>query len=205
MSDERGAAHLDGPGRLIVLSGPSGVGKDTVLREVFRLDPSLRYSVSYTTRAPRPGEEDGVSYSFVDDRTFDDMIARDQFLEWAKVFAHRYGTSMQRVQEAVAGGEQIVLKIDVQGASRVRERVGRQALFIFLLPPSDQELRRRLEARATENVSDLQLREATAVAEIAEREKYDHRVVNDDVFRAAREIVAIIRSQPSNGSGARDD
>lgn len=186
---------LEGPGRLIVLSGPSGVGKDTVLREVFRLAPSLRYSVSYTTRPPRPGEVDGVSYSFVDDATFDSMIARGEFLEWAPVYRHRYGTSLQRVRDAVRNGDEIVLKIDVQGAARVRERVDGQALFIFLLPPSEAELRRRLQERATEDDSSLGVREATAVQELAEQGKYDHRVVNDDVERAAREILDIIRAE----------
>ena len=186
---------LDGPGKLIVLSGPSGVGKDTVLREVFRIDPSLRYSVSFTTRPPRAGEQDGVSYSFVDEATFEAMIERGEFLEHASIYGYRYGTSLERVREAVARGEEIVLKIDVQGAAHVRERVDGQALFIFLLPPSEAELRRRLQERATEDLHSLGIREGTAVAEMAEQSKYDHRVVNDDVPRAAREILSIIRSQ----------
>jgi guanylate kinase len=183
---------LAGPGRLIVVSGPSGVGKDTVLHELFRLDPSLRYSVSYTTRAPRPDEHDGDSYSFVDNETFSRMIERGDFLEWAVVYGHRYGTSLQRVREAVERGEDVVLKIDVQGAARVRERVDGDAIFIFLLPPHPEELRRRLKERATEDESSAEIRYATAVSELAEQGQYDHRVVNDDVERAAREILEII-------------
>ena len=193
MTGQPNAALLTGPGRLIVLSGPSGVGKDTVLRELFRLDPTLRYSVSYTTRPPRAGEQDGVSYSFVDPGTFDAMARRGDFLEHATVYGHQYGTSLQRVQEQVAGGDMIVLKIDVQGAERVRERLGSAPLFIFLLPPNPEELRRRLEERNTEDRSSLVVREATAVHELAEQAKYDHRVVNDDVRRAAREILDLIR------------
>jgi guanylate kinase len=195
MSDALDSTLLAGPGRLVVLSGPSGVGKDTVLRELFRLDPSLRYSVSYTTRPPRPGERDGVSYSFVDPETFAAMAERGDFLEDANVYGHRYGTSLQRVRDQVARGDTIVLKIDVQGAARVRERVDGQAIFIFLLPPSEAELRRRLEERATEDPASLELREATSVQELREQEKYDHRVVNDDVSRAAREILDIIRAE----------
>jgi guanylate kinase len=190
-----GTASPATPGRLIVLSGPSGVGKDTVLRELFAIDPGLRYSVSYTTRPPRRDEEDGVAYSFVDSATFDKMIKRGEFLEWADIYAHRYGTALQRVLEAIARGEEIVLKIDVQGAESVRERMGNDATFIFLLPPSKEELRRRLVRRATEDPADVELRWARAVGELAEQDKYDHRVVNDDARRAAEEISAIIEAE----------
>jgi guanylate kinase len=186
---------LAGPGRLIVISGPSGVGKDTVLDELFGLDDGLRYSVSYTTRARRPGEREDESYSFVDERTFRDMEQRGEFLESAVVHGRRYGTALQRVRDAVAQGHDVVLKIDVQGAAQVRERVGASALFIFLLPPSLEELRRRLEARATEDSDELELRYRTALAELEEQQRYDHRVVNDDVARAAREILEITNAE----------
>jgi guanylate kinase len=186
------------PGRLIVLSGPSGVGKDTVLHELRALAPALRYSVSYTTREPRPGETDGVSYSFIDEPTFAAMAERGEFLEWAEVHGHLYGTAESRVKEALARGEDIVLKIDVQGAAWIRPRVD-GAVFIFLMPPSEEELRRRLRARDTEDDASVELRVRNAVAEMAEGAAYDHRVVNDDVQRAAHEILDIVQRQRTAG------
>ncbi len=187
------------PGRLIVLSGPSGVGKDTVLHELRKLDPSVRYSVSYTTRDPRPGEEDGVAYSFIDEATFRAMAEGGEFLEWAEVHGNRYGTSEARVKAALERGEDIVLKIDVQGAAWIRPRV-EGAVFIFLLPPSESELRRRLVARDTEDEASLDLRFRNAVAELADGAAYDHRVVNDDVSRAAVEILDIVRRRRQTAS-----
>lgn len=180
------------PGRLIVLSGPSGVGKDTVLQELFRLAPWLRYSVSYTTRSPRPGEVDGVSYSFVDEATFQAMRERGEFLECALVHGQWKGTSEARVRQSLERGEDIVLKIDVQGAASIRSRV-EGALYIFLLPPSLDELRRRLTERATESAESLELRWENARRELAQQSLYDHRVVNDDAARAAREIFYILQ------------
>ena len=184
------------PGRLIVLSGPSGVGKDTVLQELRRLDPSLRYSISYTTRRPRPGETDGVDYSFVGEPAFRSMAERGDFLEWAEVHGHLYGTSEARVRDSLDRGDDIVLKIDVQGAAWIRPRVA-GAIFIFLLPPSEDELRRRLVARDTEDPATVELRVRNAVTELADGAGYDHRVVNDDVHRAAEEILDIVRRRRS--------
>ncbi|HSP65679.1 MAG TPA: guanylate kinase [Candidatus Deferrimicrobium sp.] len=184
------------PGRLIVLSGPSGVGKDTVLQELRQLDPSLRYSISYTTRRPRPGETDGVDYSFVGEPAFRSMAERGDFLEWAEVHGHLYGTSEARVRDSLDRGDDIVLKIDVQGAAWIRPRVA-GAIFIFLLPPSEDELRRRLVARDTEDPATVELRVRNAVTELADGVGYDHRVVNDDVHRAAEEILDIVRRRRS--------
>ena len=194
---------MSGQGRLIVLSGPSGVGKDTVLRTLFELDPRLRYSVSYTTRRPRPGEVDGVSYSFVSPSEFEAMIERGELLEWARVHGNLYGTSLRRVRESLDRGEDIVLKIDVQGAAKLRGRVGGEAVFIFLLPPSLEELRERLRARESESDESLAQRDADALRELDEAERYDHRVVNDQVERAAREILDIVAaSRGGNGEVA---
>lgn len=192
---------LAGPGRLIVLSGPSGVGKDTVLVRLFELDPTLRYSVSYTTRSPRPGEIDGDHYSFLDEATFRAMAERSEFLEWAEVHGHLYGTSLQRVRNALQRNEDVVLKIDVQGAARVRRRVAGEAMFIFLLPPSEEELHRRLQERATESAQDLKLRLQDATSELSEAANYDYRIVNHDVDTAAREILELVNKfrEPSHG------
>lgn len=187
-------------GRLIVLSGPSGVGKDTVLHALFAMDPQLRYSVSYTTRPPRPGEVDGVSYSFVDVPTFEGMIAAGELLEWARVHGNLYGTSLRRVREHLARGEDVVLKIDVQGAAQLRGRLD-EAIFIFLLPPSLEELRERLRSRESESDESLAQRDADAVRELDEAERYDHQVVNDQVERAAREILDIVAAS-RDGNGA---
>jgi len=186
-------------GCLVVISGPSGVGKDTVLQELFRIAPSMHYSVSYTTRAPRVGEVDGVSYSFVDEDSFRRLADRGEFLEWANVHGNLYGTSLQRVRDALARGEDIVLKIDVQGAAQVREKAP-EALLIFLLPPSEEALQRRLTERGTDDPASLERRRQDAVRELAEAEHYDHRVVNDDVGRAAREILDIVDA--TRGSNA---
>jgi guanylate kinase len=192
MTESRGPLRIrSGAGRLIVLSGPSGVGKDTVLRALFAMAPSLRYSVSYTTRTPRDGEREDVSYSFIDEETFRRMARAREFLEYAEVHGALYGTSVARVQEAIDRGDDIVLKIDVKGAAYVRRRAP-EALLIFLEPPSPEELRHRLESRETEDSESLARRHADAVAELAEAPRYDHRVVNDDVHRAAREILAIL-------------
>jgi guanylate kinase len=189
------------PGRLIVLSGPSGVGKDTVLQELFRLAPWLHYSISYTTRPPRPGEVDGIAYSFVDEAGFQALRDGHQLLEYAQVHGHWYGTGEARVRASLERGEDIVLKIDVQGAAWIRPRV-EGAIFIFLLPPSPEELRRRLLERATESAGSLELRFENARREMEQQDLYDHRVINDDVHRAAREILGIIeRNRPPEVGG----
>jgi guanylate kinase len=177
---------------LIVLTGPSGVGKDTVLRELFALDPSLDYCVSYTTRPPRPGEVNGVSYWFVDEPTFRAMIERDEFFEWSTVYGELKGRTFESVNTAIASGRDTVIKIDVQGAEKIRGRLGAAAMFVFLLPPSLDVLEQRLVDRATEDPASLQARRERAVAELAAKDTYDHQVVNDDPHRAAREIQALI-------------
>jgi len=187
-------------GRLIVLSGPSGVGKDTVLHRLFDLDPQLRYSVSYTTRPPRPGEVDGVSYSFVDEPTFVQLVEAGELLEWARVHGNLYGTSMRRVREHLDRGEDVVLKIDVQGAAQLRGRVP-EAIFIFLLPPSLEVLRERLRSRESETGESLAQRDADAVRELGEAGRYDHQVVNDEVERAVREILDLVAASRDENAG----
>jgi guanylate kinase len=180
-------------GQLIVLTGPSGVGKDTVLHELFDLDPALAYCVSYTTRPPRPGETEGVSYFFVDEATFRAMIDRDEFFEWSTVYGELKGRTFETVNNAIASGRDTVIKIDVQGADKVRARIGDSGTYVYLLPPSMEALEQRLIERATEDPASLRARQELAVAELALKDTYDHQVVNDDARRAAQEIEAIIR------------
>ncbi len=179
---------------LIVISGPSGVGKDTILRRLFELAPNLKYSVSYTTRPPRPGEVDGRSYTFVTEEEFKRLIEQREFLEWAKVYDHYYGTSRQRVEEALERGEDIILKIDVQGASFVRKRKP-DGLFIFITPPSAEELLQRLTGRNTESPEALELRQREALVELGVARDYENVVCNRDVDEAAREILALIATE----------
>jgi guanylate kinase len=188
-------------GRLIVLTGPSGVGKDTVLHELFALDPTLAYCISYTTRPPRPGETDGVSYFFVDEATFRAMIDRDEFFEWSTVYGELKGRTFETVNKAIASGRDTVIKIDVQGADKVRARIGDGGTYIYLLPPSMEALEQRLIERATEDPASLRARQEHAVAELALKDTYDHQVVNDDARRAAQEIEAIIQSVRSETGG----
>ena len=180
-------------GRLIVITGPSAVGKDTVLQELFAIDPSLEYCVSYTTRAPRPGEIDGVSYFFVDEPTFRAMIDRDEFFEWSTVYGELKGRTYETVNRAIASGKDTVIKIDVQGADKVRARIGDEGIYIYLLPPSLEALEQRLIERGTEDAESLRARHELAVAELAVKDTYDHQVMNDDAKRAAQEIETIIQ------------
>lgn len=185
----------EGRGRLIVLSGPSGVGKDTVIRRLLELAPELRRPVAFTTRTPRPGEIDGRDYSFVTEDRFLAMRDAGEFLETAVVHGNRYGTSRARVDELRRGGQDVLLKIDVQGAAQLRDQ-GSDALFIFLAPPSAQVLLDRLTCRRTENPEELAVRTRDAEREMAEAGRYNQVVVNDQVDRAAAEIAAIVRAHP---------
>jgi guanylate kinase len=178
------------PRRLTVLAGPTAVGKGTVAAEIRREYPEVWLSVSTTTRAPRPGEVDGVHYRFVDDAEFDRMIAEGELLEWATLHhAHRSGTPRGPVVQALAEGRPALLEIDLQGARQVRAAMP-EALFVFLRPPSWDELVRRLVGRGTEDEADRARRLATAKEELAAEEWFDVSIVNDDVRRASAELVS---------------
>ena len=183
------------PGRLIILSGPSGVGKDTVIRRLLEIAPELRRPVAFTTRVPRPGEVDGRDYSFVGEPEFLAMRDAGQFLETAVVHGNRYGTARARVDELRRQGQDVLLKIDVQGAAQLRQQ-GLDGCFIFLAPPSPDVLRARLRRRQTESPEELAVRTHDAETEMAEAANYHHVVVNDQVERAAAEIAQIVRSWP---------
>ncbi|HYM49620.1 MAG TPA: guanylate kinase [Candidatus Limnocylindrales bacterium] len=189
-------------GLLIVISGPSGVGKDTVLRRLFQLAPHLKYSVSYTTRPPRPTEVDGQSYTFVSEPEFLALIEQREFLEWAKVYDHYYGTSRRRVEEALQHGEDIILKIDVQGAGFVRRRRP-DSLFIFITPPSTEELLNRLTGRNTESPEALELRQREALVELGLAKEYEHVVCNRNVDECAQEIVELIAAEHARRAAPR--
>ena len=175
-----------------MVSGPSGVGKGTVVRRLLELRPELVLSVSCTTRAPRPGEEDGRDYRFVSDAEFRRLIEHDAFLEWAEIYGdHRSGTLREPVVAALTEGKDVILEIDVQGAARVRERMP-DAVLIFLAPPSREELIRRLQRRRTETDDQLTRRLAAAQDELEQAGWFDRIVVNDEVDRAAADVAAII-------------
>jgi guanylate kinase len=178
--------------RLTVLAGPTAVGKGTVAAEVRAHHPEIWISVSVTTRAPRPGEVHGEHYWFVDDDEFDRLIDEDQLLEWAVVHQRaRYGTPRGPVEEALAAGRPALLEIDLQGARQVRKTMP-EALFVFLKPPSWEELVRRLVGRGTETEEERRRRLATAEIELAAEEEFDVTVVNTEVHAAAEELVALM-------------
>jgi guanylate kinase len=178
--------------RLLVLAGPTAVGKGTVAAEVRRSHPEVWISVSATTRAPRPGEENGVHYWFVSDEEFDAMVERGDLLEWAVVHqAARYGTPRAPVELALASGKPAMLEIDLQGARQVRRSMP-QALFVFLKPPSWDELVRRLVGRGTETEAERRRRLETARLELAAEDEFDVTVVNREVHAAAEDLVALM-------------
>ena len=182
--------------RLTDLSGPSGVGKGTVVAEVRRRHPQVWVSVSVTTRKPRPGVVDGEHYWFVDDESFDDLMATDNLLEWAEYAGNRYGTPVAPVQEQLTSGSPALLEIELQGARQVRARAP-EAQLEFLAPPSGSELGSRLAGRGTEHPEVQERRLALAQAELDAAGEFDVVVVNDDVARAADELVRLLTAPPS--------
>ena len=181
--------------KLVVLAGPTAVGKGTVSTYIRENYPDVLLSVSATTRAPRPGEIDGVSYYFVTDEQFDRMIEEGEFLEWAVVHnKSRYGTPRTPIDEALAAGRSVLLEIDIQGARQVKAAEP-SATLVFLLPPTWDELVRRLIGRGTETLEEQQRRLSTAKVELAAQDEFDHRVVNRDVQAAAAEVVELMQIQ----------
>lgn len=180
-------------GLLVVISGPSGVGKDTLIERLRERDPSLRYSVSYTTRKPRQGEVEGVSYFFVSRQRFEELIKQGFLLEYATYNGHYYGTPAAAVEEARAAGHDILLKIEVQGAAQVR-KCAPDGVFIFIAPPSTGELVRRQERRegGVPN-DDMAERLKIAETEMKHSSEYDHVVINDELERAVGEVLEIIQ------------
>ncbi|GAA2437659.1 guanylate kinase [Streptomyces sp. NPDC007076] len=177
--------------RLTVLSGPSGVGKSTVVAHMRKVHPEVWLSVSATTRRPRPGERNGVHYFFVDDEEFDKLIANGELLEWAEFAGNRYGTPRRAVLDRLEAGEPVLLEIDLQGARLVRQSMP-DAQLVFLAPPSWEELVRRLTGRGTEAPEVIERRLAAARVELAAESEFDTTLVNTSVEDVARELLALM-------------
>jgi len=181
-------------GFLVVLSGPSGAGKNTLLNAVLPRVPDLKYSVSATTRPPRPGEVHGVDYFFLNDREFDAMIAAGELLEWAEFAGFRYGTPRRFVEESLAQGLTVITDIDIQGARQIKRNMP-SGVFVFLLPPSMAELQRRLHQRGTDSSEAIDRRLKIALEEVAAIVDYDYWILNNDLEEACEQLVAIIRAE----------
>ena len=181
-------------GALFVVSAPSGAGKTSLLRSLIPSDPRLRLSVSHTTRPPRPGEEDGVHYHFVDRSCFEQMVADDAFLEHARVFDNHYGTAEAAVRELLVAGHDVVLEIDWQGARQVRARFP-AAVGIFIAPPSVAALRERLGGRGQDSADVIERRMRDARSELSHYGEYDYLVVNDVFESALDDLRAIVRAE----------
>lgn len=178
-------------GILFIISAPSGAGKTTLCKEVIDIFPNLRHSVSYTTRPPRPGEVHGRDYFFVSADEFARMVSAGEFAEWAEVHGNRYGTAISTLEEYRAQGIDIILDIDCQGAHQLKERY-REGVFIFILPPSFHELRRRLDTRNSDSAEVIERRVENAAGEIRESRWYDYIIVNDVYSRAVEELKSVL-------------
>ena len=183
-----------GRGMLIVVSSPSGGGKGTLIDRVLQTVPEVSYSVSYTTRAPRGAEQDGREYFFVSTAAFEGLIRQGEFLEWADVYGHLYGTSKAQVERERAAGKDIILEIDVQGAASIRQLID-DAVSVFILPPSFELLRNRLAARGTDSLADLERRLRGAPAEVEQYKCFQYVILNDDINRASAQLASVIYAE----------
>ncbi len=184
-------------GRLYVVSAPSGAGKTSLVKALMEREPRIRFSVSYTTRKPRPNEVPGRDYHFVSAERFAEMVARNEFLEHAQVFDNSYGTGAHTVEEALANGEQLLLEIDWQGAAQVRARLP-EARSIFILPPTRDALEQRLRARSTDSDSVIRRRLRDAAQDLTHWAEFDYVVINDDFDRALQDLQAIVEDRGSH-------
>ena len=187
-------------GNLFVISGPSGAGKGTLVARLVQAVPDAWLSVSATTRSPREGEKDGVSYYFLDRSEFMKLVEEGGFLEWAEYAGNCYGTPLESVQRMVDAGRQVILEIDVQGAFQVRDRMP-DAKLVFIEPPSFKELERRLRARGTEDEETVQRRLEAAKVELSRKKEYDVQLVNDDLETAVQELVDFVNEQAGDTRG----
>ena len=185
---------MDYPGNLFVVAAPSGTGKSSLVKALMEVDAGVRPSVSHTTREPRGQEKHGREYFFVSQEDFDTLVARDGFVEWAHVHGNRYGTSRMAIEQRIADGGDVVLEIDWQGALQIRERFA-NAILVFVLPPSLDELRSRLERRGEDSPDVIELRMKNAEEELAQAEKFDFVIINEVFERALFDLKAIVHAQ----------
>jgi guanylate kinase len=185
---------MDFPGNLFVVAAPSGAGKSSLVKALMELDARVQPSVSHTTRAPRGQEKHGREYYFVSGAEFDAMVKADAFVEWAHVHSQRYGTSRQAIEERIAQGGDVILEIDFQGAIEIK-RIFANAICVFILPPSWEELRARLERRAEDAAETIEKRLVNAAIEVAQVDKFDFVIINELFDRALFDLKAIVHSQ----------
>ena len=185
---------MDYPGNLFVVAAPSGAGKSSLVNALLELDSHVQPSVSHTTRAPRGQEKHGREYFFVSEQEFDAMVAADAFVEWAHVHNHRYGTSKKAIEDRMATGADVILEIDFQGAIQIKQTFS-NAVCIFILPPSWEELRARLERRGEDAPETIELRMKNAAVEVAQAQKFDFVIINELFDRALFDLKAIVHSQ----------
>ena len=181
-------------GNLIVISGPSGAGKSTVVNRAMASRSDICFSTSVTTRQPRPGEVDGVDYFFIDQNRFDEMVRRNELLEHAVYVSNSYGTPAEYVEKQLEKGMNVILDIEIQGAAQVHSNRP-EAIMIFIVPPSIDELRKRLSGRGTENEATIEARLRRAIQECREADFYDYIIINDDLVKASEELSAIIDAE----------
>lgn len=194
---------MPGKGRAVVVSGPSGVGKSTLCKEMIERVPRTTLSISYTTRKPRSGERDGVEYWFVEEEKFHAMVREDAFVEWAEVYGRQYGTPKRPLLEAMDEGADVLLEIDTQGAKQIMERL--QAVFVFVAPPSLDVLKTRLDRRGAETPEEIQQRLQGAKHEIANVTAYHYLIRNEDLNQAAKELESVILAERIKTHRLNDD
>jgi len=194
VADDASDASQSGRGLLFIVSAPSGTGKTTLVERLVHVTPGLRMSRSYTSRQARPGERDGVDYNFISRDRFDAMVAGGEFLEWADVFGNYYGTAAEDTEGALAGGEDLVLVIDVQGARQVRSR-GIENTAIFVLPPSAAELEQRLRGRSKDSEEQIRRRLDVACREVDDVATYDYVVINGELEPSVQRLQAIVLAE----------